>query len=114
MRERAKAVAAVLAASVILAGCSSASGVNTEEFTTATGPTTISIPESSAVAPSPPAASPSSPTTESSSAAAITESPVSADLPAQEAADRAAIAAQWDKLWQIYAALPHTPVDDRQ
>jgi hypothetical protein len=44
----------------------------------------------------------------------MTEFPASVDLPAPEAADRAAIAAQWDKLWQIYAALPHTPVEDRQ
>jgi len=50
----------------------------------------------------------------SSSAATTTESPSSAGLSAQESADRAAIAAQWDKLWQTYAALPHTPVEDRQ
>ena len=42
------------------------------------------------------------------------ETPGAEVLSPQESADRAAIEAQWTKLWQIYAALPHTPEADRQ
>lgn len=32
-------------------------------------------------------------------------------IPATEAADRAAVEAQYTKYWDVYAALPHTPED---
>jgi hypothetical protein len=113
MRKRAMVAIGLLAVSAYLAGCSGTSGVNTEDLTTATRSTTFSAAESSAVTTSspataqpsstPPAINPSSP-----------ESPGSEGLSPQEAMDRAAIEAQWEKYWQVYLALPHTPEGDRQ
>ena len=107
MRVRAMAAIALLAAGAILAGCTGTSGVNTQDLTTATGSSTISESSSSTVDPSSSAqilTSTSTPPTD----AATSVSAGTEGLSAQEAADRAAIEAQWNKFWQIYAALPHT------
>jgi hypothetical protein len=50
----------------------------------------------------------------SSTAALSTQTPSNDGLSAQESADRAALEAQWDKFWDVYLALPHTPAGDRQ
>ena len=112
MRVRTIAAITLLAAGAILAGCTGTSGVDTQDLTTPTGSSTISESSSSTVDPSSSAqilTSTSTPPTEAeTSVSAGTEG-----LSAQEAADRAAIEAQWNKLWQIYAALPHTAESDR-
>ena len=112
MRVRAAAAIALLAVTVFVTSCSGSSGVNTEELTSSAGFTTTSAtPTSSTISASPSTAPPSS-------SAVSTVGPSSATgadgLSPQESADRAAIEAQWNKMWQVYAALPHTPESERQ
>ena len=113
MRVRAVAAIALLAVTAFVTGCSGSSGVNTEELTSSTGFTTTSATPTSSTA----SASPS--TAPPSSSAVSTFGPSSAangtdGVSPQESADRAAIEAQWNKMWQVYAALPHTPESDSQ
>ena len=113
MRVRAVAVIALLAVSAVVTGCSGSSGVNTEELTSSTGSTTTSATRTSSTG----SASPS--TAPLSSSAVSTAGPSSAatgtdGLSPQESADRAAIEAQWNKFWEVYLELPHTPEGDRQ
>ena len=113
MRVRTMAAIALLAAGALLAGCTGTSGVNTQELSTATGSSTHSETITSTVGSSSPAqtaiSTSTTPTDTAASASAGTEG-----LSAQEAADRAAIEAQWNEFWQVYLALPHTPEEDRQ
>jgi hypothetical protein len=105
--------AGLLAVSICLAGCSGTSGVNTEELTTATKSSAATLATASDPATTSPAKAPSStssPTVDASSS----ETPGTEGLSPQEASDRAAIETQWDKVWQVYLVLPHTPEGDRQ
>ena len=113
MRVRAVAAIALLAVAAFVTGCSGSSGVNTEDPTSATGSTT----PSATLPPSTASASPST-ATPSTSEGSVTGSPSGAvgtdGLSPQESADRAAIEAQWNRFWQVYLELPHTPEADRQ
>ena len=109
MRRRLPApIVALVSACAVLAGCSTDSGVNAQTLES-TGPATSvsltagSLP-ASASSPVPVSFAPASTT-----AAAATDGGVSA----QETADRAAVEAQWIKSWDAYAALAHTPGDQR-
>jgi hypothetical protein len=113
MRDRAIVVGALLAVSAFLSGCTSSSGVTAEDLTSSAGSATISsVVSSTSSSPSLTTTAPSTseaPTHPSSSESAGTDG-----LTAQESADRAAIESQWNKFWQVYAALPRTPESDRQ
>lgn len=98
--------AALAIACVLLAGCTSASGVNIETLDPATSTSTAS--STASASPSQSSAPPSS-VLASPSPTAGTDS----GLPAGEAADRAAVESQWIKSWDVYAALAHTPGDQR-
>jgi|SRR5664279_3370473 hypothetical protein len=113
MRKRATAAIGLLVVGAVMGGCTGTSGVNTQDLTTPTGSTTVSVPTSSSTTAQSPATAPST-TAAPTSDASSSETPGTEDLSAQEATDRAAIEAQWNKLWQIYAALPHTPEGERQ
>ena len=102
------ALGVLFAACVLLSGCSAGSGVNTE---------TVNPPSASGPAPS---SSLTSAPADSTAPAAGTSSPVSSSvipsaaestdgLTAQEAADRAAVEAQWVKSWDVYLAMAITP-----
>ena len=109
-RKPAAMTAALAITCVLLGGCTSASGVNIETLDPATSTSTAS---------STAAASPSSSALQNSasqSSAVATASPAAgtdSGLPAGEAADRAAVESQWIKSWDVYAALAHTPGDQR-
>jgi len=111
LRRRSAAMAAALAmACVLLASCTSGSGVNIETLDPATSSASLSTASTS---PSQSSA-PESPTPQSSASAdpsstAATDSGVSAG----EAADRAAAEAQWTKFWQVYVDIVRTPESDR-
>lgn len=96
---------------IFVAGCTTS---------TADGPTSTAI---VSVTVSPSVIDPSSPlpttsaASPSPSASAVESSPptsVSSDISPQEAADRAAIEAQWIKLWEIYTMLARIPSEERQ
>jgi len=108
VRRKSAAMAASLAiAGVLLAACTSASGVNIETLDPATSSSTSS--STASASPSQTSGSPISVLT-SPSPTAGTDS----GLPAGEAADRAAVEAQWVKFWDVYAALALTPAADRE
>lgn len=112
MRGRVNAIVALLAVGVGLAGCSAASGVNTEEVTS----TTTMASGSPSITPSValPPTSELRPSDGTSIAITSSEMVATTGLSAQEVADRAAIEVQWDAFWDVYLALPHTPDGDRQ
>jgi hypothetical protein len=110
MRKRAMVAAGLMAACALMAGCTGTSGVTTEDLTP---PSTASTTAPSAGATSPTASVPPS-ATSSEPITPSPETPGAEVLSPQESADRAAIEAQWTKMWQIYAALPGTPEADRQ
>jgi hypothetical protein len=96
--------AALAIACVLLAGCNSASGVNIETLDPATASSTASAsPSQSSAPPSSVLTSPTSPTAGTDSG-----------LPAGEAADRAAVEAQWTQFWDVYIAIAITPAADRE
>jgi hypothetical protein len=113
MRVRAVAAIALLAATALVTGCSGSSGVNTEDLTSATGSTTISATLPSSTASASPSTAPPS-TASASTEASPSDAPGTDGLSPQESADRAAIEAQWNRFWQVYLELPHTPEGDRQ
>ncbi|HEY5844364.1 MAG TPA: hypothetical protein VIU87_23410 [Mycobacterium sp.] len=102
----ASVVGAVLA---LAAGCTS---------TSADGPTSTAI-VSLTVSPSvvgPSTAPPAETTSTSPSPSVIepsTPSPTSGEISPQEAADRAAIEAQWRTFWEVYVNIVRTPEDQR-
>ena len=114
MRERAIAAISAARGRRVLAGCTGTSGVNTQDLTTAPASSTISGSISSTADPSSSARALSPASTPSTADTAASVSAGTEGLSPQETADRAAIEAQWDKLWQVYLALPHTPEGDRQ
>lgn len=106
MRKRIPAVVVAMASTcALLVGCTTDSGVNTQTLE----PTTPATSAERSDRPTPPVSQ--SPTSPGFSSSPVTE--VNGGLSAQETADRADIEAQWTKLWEIYAALPHTPMDQR-
>ena len=113
MRVRTMAAITLLAAGALLAGCTGTSGVNTQDLTTATGSSTGAESTSSTVGASSSAQTSTAAITLPTNDAAASASAGTEGLSAQETADRAAIESQWNKLWQIYAALPHTAESDR-
>ena len=104
--------AALAMAGVLLASCTSGSGVITETLDPATSVATVS--SAAATSPSQSSASvssaPQSPAGASPSPAAGTDS----GLPAGEAADRAAVEAQWIKSWDVLLGMGTTPAADRE
>ena len=90
----------------LLAGCTSASGVNIETLDPAT---------STSTAPSTASASPSQSSAPQSSAVTSPSPTAGTDsgLPAGEAADRAAVEAQWTQFWLVYVNIVRTPESDR-
>lgn len=113
LRRRPAAMTAALAtACVLLASCNPGSGVNTETL----DPATSASPSlSTAAESSPQSSAPVSPAQGSS--AAVNTSPTAGTdpgVPAGEAADRAAVEAQWIKSWDVYLAMATTPASDRQ
>lgn len=113
MRDRAIAVSALLAVSAFLSGCTSSSGVNAQDLTSTAGSTTISAAGPSTSS-SQSRTTTAPPTSEAPTVTSTLESAGTVGLSAEESTDRAAIETQWDKFWQVYAALPHTPEGDRQ
>lgn len=99
---------ALAATCALLAGCTSGSGVNIETLDPSTSTQTASSTTSSTGG----ASTSPNPETATSEIAAVTATTVG-DLSDQEIADRSAIEAQWTRLWEVYAALPHTPTDQR-
>ena len=113
LRRRSAAMTAALAmVGVLLASCTSGSGVITETLDPKTSVATVS---SAAAAPPSESSAPDSSALQSSAVA----SPSPADgtdggLPAGEAADRAAVESQWIKSWDVYLAIAVTPPADRE
>ena len=99
--------ASLAIAGVLLAACTSASGVNIETLDPATSSSTAS--STASASPSQTSGSPISVLT-SPSPTAGTDS----GLPAGEAADRAAVEAQWTQFWDVYLAIAITPAADRE
>jgi len=102
-------VALASACAVLAAGCSADSGVNAQTLESTDTVTSVSLTAQSlpSSAGSPvPVSSPAASTT----AAASTDGGVSA----QEAADRAAVEAQWVKSWDVFLAIAITPAADRE
>ena len=114
MRKRAMVAIALLAVSAFVTGCSGTSGVNTQDLTTARGSTTTATSATSSVATTPSLSTAPPSTGTPSTDPSFTETAGTEAVSPQEAADRAAIEAQWDKFWQVYLVLPHTPDADRQ
>ena len=113
LRRKSAALTAALAiACVLLASCTSGSGVNTETL----DPTTSAATASSAAAASPSESSASDSSAPQSSAVASPSPTAGTDsgLPAGEAADRAAVESQWIKSWDVYLAIARTPAADRE
>ena len=98
--------ALAVACAALLAGCTSASGVNIETLDPATSTSTAS--STASASPSQSSAPPSS-VLASPSPTAGTDS----GLPAGEAADRAAVEAQWTQFWLVYVNIVRTPESDR-
>src|SRR5664279_3072538 len=104
MRRRLPAsIVALVSACVVLAGCSTDSGVNAQTLESTEPATSVSLTAQSLPS------SASSPVPVSSPAASTTAAATDGDVSAQETADRAAVEAQWVKSWDVYAALAHTP-----
>ena len=112
LRRKPAAMAASLAiAGVLLAACTSASGVNIETLDPATSSSTSSSTASStaSASPSQTSAPPSSVLASPSPTDATDSGP-----PAGEAADRAAVEAQWVRSWDVLLAIGTTPAGDRE
>ena len=111
VKRRPAAITAVLAvACVVLASCTTGSGVITETLDPATS-TSAALSTASASSSS---SAPVSPTPQSSAGTnPIPTSATDSGVSASEAADRAAVEAQWTKFWQVYVDIVRTPESDR-
>src|SRR5664279_879835 len=108
MRRRLPAsIVALVSACVVLAGCSTDSGVNAQTLESTEPATSVSLTAQSLPS------SASSPVPVPNPAASTTAAATDGGVSAQESADRAAVEAQWIKSWDVYAALAHTPGDQR-
>jgi len=102
--------ASLAIAGVLLAACTSASGVNIETLDPATSTSLSTASSTAAPATGSPASVPqSSVVTSPSPTVGAGSGP-----PAGEAADRAAVEAQWVKSWDVYLAIATTPAADRE
>jgi hypothetical protein len=107
--------ASLAIACVLLGGCTSASGVNIETLDPATSSSTASSTATSTSS----STAPASPSQSSAPPSSVLTSPsptagTDSGLPAGEAADRAAVEAQWVKSWDVYLAIATTPAADRE
>ena len=111
VRRKPAAMAASLAiACAVLAACTSGSGVNIETLDSATSTSLSTASSTAAPATGSPASVPQSSVVTSPSPTVGTDS----GPPAGEAADRAAVEAQWVKSWDVYLAIATTPAADRE
>lgn len=96
---------------ILVAGCTSSTAVGPTSTAFVSPSVTPSVIDPSSLHPSAstPPPSPSSDAVESSASTAV-----SSDISPQEAADRAAIEAQWIKFWDVYQGIVRTTPDDRQ
>ena len=108
-RTSAVMMVALTSAFALLAGCDSGSGVITETLESSSATTIVSTPATTPLPPSesaPPARS--DPPSDSSTAA------TEPGLSEAEAADRAAVEAQWVKSWEVYMEIARTPAAERE
>lgn len=95
---------------ILVAGCTSSTADGPTSTAVASATASPSVIDPSSILPSTTAPPPSpSPSVVESSAAPSASSGISP----QEAADRAAIEAQWVKFWEVYTGILRTPVDQR-
>ena len=108
MRRRLPAsIVALVSACAVLAGCSTGSGVNAQTLESTEPATSVSL-----TAQSLPSSVPvSSPAASTTAAAATDSGPLVGEA---EAADRAAVEAQWTQFWDVYLAIAITPAADRE
>ena len=112
-RRRSAAMTAALAmVGVLLASCTSGSGVITETLDPTTSVATVS--SAATASPSQNSASDSSALQSSAVASPSPDAGTDSGLPAGEAADRAAVESQWIKSWDVYLAIAVTPPADRE
>ena len=105
--------ACAAAVALLVAGCTSTTA---DDPTTATASKSSTAPTPSVVDVSPIASlpvSPSSDLTSSEPSTKPTETSGSLDPATQDAADRAAIEAQWAAFWSVYNGIVRTPTDQR-
>ena len=104
-------IVALASACAVLAGCSTDSGVNAQTLESTEPATSVSLTAqsfpSSASSPVPV----SSPAASTTAAAATDSGPLAGEA---EAADRAAVEAQWTQFWDVYLAIAITPAADRE
>ena len=110
---RSRAAAGCAAVILGVAGCSSSSADAPGTTTGSTGPSAsvISVPSTGAGASG--SSSPTTPTPSVIDVPTVVATPTSLDPDAQEAADRAAVEAQWTKFWITYDGIVRTPPDER-
>jgi len=104
--------AALAMAGVLLASCTSGSGVITETLDPATSFATVS--SAAAASPTQSSASDSSAPQSSAVASPSPAAGTESTLPAGEAADRAAVESQWIKSWDVLLGIGRTPAADRE
>jgi len=100
-------IAALVIACGVIAGCTPDSGVKTETLDPTTSRSNTSSP--AAVSPLPSSAAQSSPAADPSPSVGT-----DSGLTAEEAADRAAVEAQWIKSWDVLLGIGATPAADRE
>lgn len=114
-RLRGAALAAVVL--VLTVGCTAGSADAPTSTAIVSVTVSPSVIDPSSLRPSPtepsPSAPPSAPPSVPSSAAESSASPPSSEISPQEAADRAAIEAQWVKFWRTYVDIVRTPSEQR-
>src|SRR6478735_4031416 len=112
-RRRSAAVTAALAmACVLLASCTSGSGVITETLDPKTSVATVT--SAAAASPSQSSASDSSAPQSSVIASPSPTAGTDSTLPAGEAADRSAVESQWIKSWDVLLGIERTPAAERE
>src|ERR1700712_4159082 len=112
-RRRSAAMTAALAmVGVLLASCTSGSGVITETLDPATSVASVS--SAAAASPSQSSASDSSALQSSAVTSPSPTAGTDSGLPAGEAADRAAVESQWIKSWDVLLGIGRTPAADRE
>lgn len=110
-RLRGAALAAVVL--VLTVGCTAGSADAPTSTAIVSVTVSPSVIDPSSLRPSSSEPSPSASPSVPSSAAESSASPPSSEISPQEAADRAAIEAQWVKFWRTYAEMIRTPDDQR-
>lgn len=107
---RLRAVGLTVGILIVVGGCTTSTADGPSSTAIATVTVSPSVIDPSSLHPgtsaSPPSPSPSAVEPSTSTAA-------SSDISPQEAADRAAIEAQWSKFWDVYVGIVRTPADQR-